>query len=216
MPWPKSPAAFTTLSLPERRKWYRRVGLALGVLLVFSIWAAHGGRDGIGDDWAAFDRQQVTVKSIASDGTLKVCTPSGIEADARLLGIDLPRSEFPDSNAARGMQAVRWLAGEALGGTYTLRLEQPQTRSTDGALQVYLFADDSQCINQEIVRQGWAYADRRVPNTLRVPIEQAEVEAQKKARGIWKTLKEQEMPPWRQQWLQQGRERRQSVSGGGR
>ena len=53
----------------------------------------------------------------------------------------------------------------------------------------------------DIVRDGQAYADRRFRHTLRPQFELAEGDARKHARGLWKDVKEEQMPPWRQRWL---------------
>ena len=56
-------------------------------------------------------------------------------------------------------------------------------------------------INIDIVRDGMAYADRRVMAMLTPHLELSESEARHKQRGLWKGLTDAEMPAWRRAWL---------------
>jgi endonuclease YncB( thermonuclease family) len=56
-------------------------------------------------------------------------------------------------------------------------------------------------LNFDMIRDAQAFADRRVKCSMLGHFEQAENEARKKKRGIWKDLTEDQMPPWRREWL---------------
>jgi endonuclease YncB( thermonuclease family) len=172
--------------------------------LAFSVLMAHWGQGGDGDDWARYDRRQVTVVSVSLNGTvgLGVADIPG-ETPARLLGIDMPRA-----GTAQAADASRELASRALGRDFTLRLEPLQTRTADGALLGYLFSTDTDNLNLDMIRDGFAYADRRMPYSLQLPFQQAESDARKKSRGMWKSLTDDQMPDWRRQWLKNLKEKR--------
>ncbi len=178
----------------------RRLRLALfvtGLALGLSVLMTHWGEGGGGDDWARFDRHRVTLVSVSLNGLVSVqAVDEPGETRVRLLGMDMPRA-----GTAQAADASRELASRALGREFTLRLEPLQTRSSDNCLLAYLFLSDSDNLNLGMVRDGCAYADRRSPHSLQVQFEQAESDARKKGRGIWKSPGDEPMPEWRLQWL---------------
>jgi endonuclease YncB( thermonuclease family) len=192
--------------LLARRRRLRQIGFLTVGLLLASVLLTHGSRNGPADDWAAFDRKRATVLSVSVDGSLVVRVADGTQSMVRPLGVD-----FPAKRAAT--QAGRYLAGQALGAEVTLRLEQPQTRSEDGALLAYLFLTDTDNLNLDLIRDGQAFADRRVPHAFKAQFEQAEADARRKGRGMWKDLSDDQMPAWRQEWVKQMQEKQRRVEG---
>ena len=185
----------------ERRlRRRRRIRLTLLVTVLtaaLSVLMTHWGAGGDGDDWARFDRRQCTVVAVSLNGSLHIqVADEQVETSVRLIGIDMPRAGTPQA-ASCG----RELAARALGREFTLRLEPLQTRSADHALLAYLYFTDTDSLNLDLARDGLAYADRRSPHSLQAQFEQAESDARKKGRGLWKGLTDDQMPDWRQQWL---------------
>jgi endonuclease YncB( thermonuclease family) len=192
------------LIVEGRLKQRRRVRLALFVIslaLALSVLMTHWGQGGDGDDWARFDRRCVTVVSVALNGSLsiQVAGQPG-ETPVRLLGIDMPRA-----GTRQAAESSRELASRALGREFTLRLEPVQTRTADNALLAYLFLSDTDNLNLDLARDGYAYAERRMPHSLQVQFEQAESDARKKARGMWKSPADDQMPDWRLKWLNESK-----------
>jgi len=184
-----------------RLKQRRRLRLALFTIaaaLALSVLLTHWGQGGDGDDWARFDRHRVTVVSVSLNGSVSVqmLNEPG-EVRVRLLGMDMPRAGTPQA-----ADSSRELASRALGREFTLRLEPLQTRSDDNSVLAYLFLSDSDNVNLGMVRDGFAYADRRLAHSLQVQFEQAESDARKKGRGMWKSPTDEQMPQWRLQWLE--------------
>jgi endonuclease YncB( thermonuclease family) len=112
----------------------------------------------------------------------------------QLLGV----TPMLNEGAARGKT---YLARRLEGKDVTLRLEPTQTRDSSGRLLAYVYFSDTDLINLDIVHDGQAFADRRVPHSLHQQIEQAENEARKKQRGMWKDLSWDDQPQWRQEWV---------------
>jgi len=189
----------------RRRRLVKR-GSAWGILLlVVSIVLDHFGVFGHkGNDWRNLDQQQVVVTKVVDGDTVHVkATVSGAEEKVRLIGIDAPELHFnhkspPDYWAE---QATKYLTDRSLGKTITLKIEPTQTRDRYGRLLGYLYVTDTDNLNADMVRDGQAYADRRFKHTFRPQFEQAEAEARKKQRGLWKNVQKNQMPPWRQKWL---------------
>jgi endonuclease YncB( thermonuclease family) len=195
----KRPPPEPDLIVEARLKQRRRLRVALFVTalaLTLSVLMTHWGRSGE-DDWARYDRRRVTVVSVSLNGSVnvQVANEPG-ETRVRLLGIDMPRA-----GTAQAADSGRELASRALGREFTLRLEPVQTRSPDNALLAYLFLSDTDNLNLGMARDGYAYADRRSPHSLQVQFEQAESDARKKGRGLWKSPTDDQMPEWRLQWL---------------
>jgi endonuclease YncB( thermonuclease family) len=201
------------LIVEGRLKQRRRVRLTLLVVstaLALSVLLTHWGQGGDGDDWARFDRRRATVVSVSLNGTVSVQVPNETgETPVRLIGIDLPRA-----GTAQAAASSRDLAALALGREFTLRLEPIQTRSPGGALLAYLFLSDTDNLNLDLARDGIGYADRRSPHSLQVQFEQAESDARKKGRGFWKAPTDDQMPDWRQQWLNDAREKKHRKKAG--
>jgi endonuclease YncB( thermonuclease family) len=65
-----------------------------------------------------------------------------------------------------------------------------------------------------MVRSGHAYADRRIGHTLQSPFEQAEADARKKGRGLWRGVTEAQTPAWRRAWLERLRDEKKHAAHG--
>ncbi len=195
------------LSSPlRRRRLLTRGSYLLFVLLALLClvdWL--GGFSGAArDDWTRFDHQTFSVARII-DGDTVIVAPEGTgdETVVRLVGLDAPEMLDPSTGkpAHWAEQSTRYVQARAGGRPVTLRLEPIQTRDRFGRLLAYVYLSDSDCINIDMIRDGQAYADRRFRHSYRPQYEQAESEARRKQRGLWKNLTEQQMPPWRRVWL---------------
>jgi micrococcal nuclease len=157
-----------------------------------------------GDDWRTFDHKTFVVTHVADGDTLDVRSPGGgAVTRVRLLGVDSPelRSRSHSGSDYWAREALRYAESRAEGRLVTLRLEATNTRDRYRRLLAYVYLDDSDNLNLDLVRDGEAYADRRFRHSLRPQFEQAEAEARKKGRGLWKAVTEAQMPEWRQEWL---------------
>ena len=139
-----------------------------------------------GDDWSRYDHGTFAATAVSGDGIqLTDGTP------VQLLGVSDPTGD-----------AAAWLARQLSGRTVTLLLPSTGTRDPAGRLVAYAFmTDDETCLNAALVRDGMAYADRRVTDPMAAALDTAEAEARRKRRGLWNGLRFEQMPPWRQAWL---------------
>lgn len=163
-----------------------------------------GAFGGTGNDWAVFDRQTFVVESVLDGETVQI-RRDGATVVVRLIGIDAPDRSMPDNRPADhwAERSRAYLRARCEGKPVILKLDQTQTRDRDGQLLAYVYSSDSDMLNQDIVRDGQAYADRRIRHTFRPQLEMAENEARKKKRGLWKDVTEEQMPKWRREWLRQ-------------
>ena len=111
----------------------------------------------------------------------------------------------PDRLSDWARDALEYTRAKVGGRAVTLRLETTSTRDRYRRLLAYVYVGDADHLNLDLVRDGQGYADRRFPHSLRSQFEQAESEARRRGRGLWKDVTEAQMPPWRRNWLKRGR-----------
>jgi micrococcal nuclease len=163
------------------------------------IWAHVGPSR---DDWSTFDHRTFTVTRVI-DGDTIVIRNGEDDVIVGLVGIDAPPLHDPTTGqpAHWAERAAAYTRARAEGKTVTLRLEPVQTRDREGRLLAYVYLLDSDCLNIDMVHDGEAYAYRTVHHSYRAQYEQAENDARKRQRGLWKDITEDQMPPWRRAWL---------------
>jgi endonuclease YncB( thermonuclease family) len=149
-----------------------------------------------GDDWATFNHRTFHVTGVVSGDVLTLATDNGRSQTVKLLGIVAPMGSEKGAAESRC-----FLTEQALNHNVTLLLPLPQTRDDRGRLLAYVFVDGEN-LSVAITKAGMAYADRRDRQLMAGLIEPAEAEARKKNRAMWKDLKFDQMPPWRQEWFQ--------------
>lgn len=158
------------------------------------------------NDWNRFDHHAFHVTRVVDGDTIHIrSTGDSADTIVRLLGIDAP--ELHDSATGQpahwAERANTYLKTRIEGKEVSLRVERLETRDRYGRLLAYVYVNDSDCINIDLVRDGQAYADRRFMHSFRLQYEQAEGEARRAQRGLWNGLTEDEMPAWRRVWLHQ-------------
>ncbi|MDP9172615.1 MAG: thermonuclease family protein [Planctomycetota bacterium] len=159
------------------------------------------------DDWSTYNGHLIEFVS-APDGESIEVRPAGVKqtCTVRLMGVARLDEDW-DAGAQRELSSM-------LGGEHVvLHLEPTQTRDAQGRLIAYAYAEDGRAIAVELVRQGLALADRRMPYAFHGAVEQAESEARKKKLGLWKHARDSAMPSWRQEWF--GRRRSGQKPAGG-
>ena len=190
----------------RRRRRYRRLTFAALLLLALSALLDRAGVFRYpGDDWRNFDQKTFLVTHVA-DGDTIVVRPvgGGTETRVRMLGVDAPELRSAESGRPDhwAQEARRYMTSRAVQKPVVLRLEQTETRDRYRRLLAYVYVDDSDNLNLDLVRDGHAYADRRFRHSMRPQFERAEREARRARRGLWKEVSEAQMPPWRREWLQ--------------
>ena len=144
-----------------------------------------------GDDRARFDHRVATVRDSIDGNTLAVDV-EGTAIRVRLLGIDATPSAAP------------YVIARAAGARVTLRLDElAATRSAAGDLLAYVYLDDAELLNQSMIRDGVAYADRIGDCDLSAALATEENGARAAHRGFWKTITVDQMPAWRQRWMRE-------------
>lgn len=156
-----------------------------------------------GSDHEIFDQKTVMVIHVVDGDTVRIRRgPADDQVLVRLLGIDAAemnyRTDSPPEHFAE--QATRYLRNRVEGRSVILKLEPLETRDRYDRLLAYLYPTPNENLNLTMVRDGQVYADRRFRHTYRTQFEQAENEARHAGRGLWKSVRTEQMPAWRQRW----------------
>lgn len=183
-------------------RWCAGILLALAAAAVLADHLGwFGGHE---DDIRRYDRTQALVIRIVDGDTAVVRTRSdGREVLIHLLGVDAPDLHFSQDQPQEywASQARDYLVEKLKNRTLTLHLEPLLPRDRFDRLLVYAYLSDADNFNVDLVRDGYAYADRRVRHSLSAVMEAAEAEARQRRRGLWRAVTVSQMPRWRQDWL---------------
>jgi endonuclease YncB( thermonuclease family) len=183
--------------LRSRSRWQWFFAACAFTIIVSSFLDHLGAFGYVGNDWKRFDQKSFRVARCIDGDTIVVLSDRGDETIVHMLGVDAP--ELPSEHWAQ--TSAKYTTARTVGRSVTLRLEPIQSRSARGELLAYIFITDGDNLNADIVRDGQAYADRRVRHSLAPQFQAAENEARKKPRGVWIGLTEDQMPGWRREWL---------------
>jgi micrococcal nuclease len=147
-----------------------------------------------------FAEDLVTVKKVIDGDTLKV-NYKGMEENVRLIGIDAPESG-PNKKAkndaqrsgkdlktitAMGKEATNYVKSLVKPGD-TVKIEfDVQKRDKYGRLLAYVYLSNGEMLNEEIVKDGYAYLMTIPPNVkYQERFLKAYREARESRRGLWK------------------------------
>jgi endonuclease YncB( thermonuclease family) len=193
----------------------RAVLITLGVLggaLLF--WADGGGPVSLGlpgletdgrfevRDLARYHGQRFSVVHVIDGDTLELdARDAGSPATrVRLLGIDAPEATSRDAPAMfyarRATERLRILAN---GRQVTVYLDEAgRHRGRYGRLLAYLEMPDGRFLNEVLLAEGCAYADRRFRHSYYQKYRQLEATARAMGQGLWRTASREHLPAWLQ------------------
>ena len=167
-------------------------------ILILAILDNSGAFGYPGSDCRRFDQKAFKVARCVNGDTIVIIDDDkGAETTVHLLGVDAPR--LPTDHWFE--QSKKYTMARTANRTVTLRLEPIQSRNERGELLAYVFITDGDNLNADIIRDGQAYADRRVKHTFASQFSVAENEARMKPRGLWANPRDDQMPAWRREWL---------------
>jgi micrococcal nuclease len=185
---------------------------ALVVLLgVMGLMMANraGALADVAEDLQRFDRAEAVVRRVVDGDTINVSLGDGQGEESvvvvRLIGVDAPELGAGEHYAAESAGYVRQ---RVEGQRVLLRLQRNRTRDRYGRLLAYVWISDAECLNHALVRDGQAYADRRFAHLYETVYATAENEARRRGVGLWREVRFDQMPVWRQRWLGEMSEKR--------
>ena len=118
----------------------------------------------------------------------------------RLLGVDTPETKGPRyPEMYYGSQASEFVKKLVLGKNVTVVIDTvADQRDRYRRLLAYIELDDGRCVNEQIIMQGFGYADLRFPHTHFDKYEQLQNDAIKAKTGLWEKVKVDQLPKWLQ------------------
>ena len=189
-----------TMALRQRRN--RGVWIAIAVVLLIGtmLWSHFHSQP----DPSQWDGQTATVDRVIDGDTVVISAPGMEHEHLRLRGIDAPEIVHPGLNqdAYFGPEAKAHLAQMLPPNSkIALKFDGTEKRDRYQRLLGYLYLNDTDCVNVLLVRDGYAYVDRRFKTMLQSSLDQSEIQARTRGVGLWKDVKTDQMPAWRQKWL---------------
>jgi endonuclease YncB( thermonuclease family) len=153
------------------------------------------------NDWDKYNEKSFIVVKVVDGDTIDINIPDGIFKDTRirLLGIDTPETEkSPTGPMYYGAEASESTSKMALGQEITVLLDKmSKTRDKYNRLLCHIRLSDDRILNEELVSQGFAYADTRFPHSYFEKYIQLEKIAEKQKKGLWEKVTQDQMPGWR-------------------
>jgi micrococcal nuclease len=179
------------------------VAIAAAILIGRYQTAGTAGRHDDETDRQRYHQQSFRVLHVVDGDTLDVDAADGPEryTRIRLWGVDTPETKHPNMGIMYyGLEASAFARETAEGKTVTLGLEPVKpTRDKYGRLLAYVYLPDGRMLNELLIEQGYGYADPRFDHVMKKQFMQLEKQAQLEKRGLWKDVRPDQMPQWRQE-----------------
>lgn len=162
------------------------------------------------DDRSRYHNVECTVTYVADGDTFDVDIPDGGKSVTRirLWGVDCPEIAHGDDEAGAffGDIAKDFVLEHVEGRRVRLGLDpNKEPRDRYGRLLAFVyFVDSDEMLNDVLVHEGLAYADRRFGHAFKLQFQTSEKRAARAKRGLWKDVTVEQMPAWRQWMLKAG------------
>ncbi|MGD0077732.1 MAG: thermonuclease family protein [Sedimentisphaerales bacterium] len=153
-------------------------------------------------DLQKYEGKQFTVVKVVDGDTLDIGIPDGNYSHTRirLWGVDTPETKDPRTGPMYyGQEASDFATKAALGKRVTIHLEPDRkTRDKYHRLLAYVQLPDGRFLNEELLSEGYAYADLRFKHSLYNKYKQLEGLAKKQKKGLWANVTQGQLPQWLQ------------------
>jgi len=154
------------------------------------------------DDLDKYHGKTFTVANVIDGDTLDIDIRDGRYAHTRirLLGIDAPEANSGQSIPMFfGPQASERARELTLGKSVVVYLDAPNpTRGKYGRLLAYVQLPDGRFLNEVLLSEGCAYADRRFRHSFFNKYRQLEAAARSGHKGLWQNVTRDQLPEWLQ------------------
>ncbi|MBN1804547.1 MAG: thermonuclease family protein [Sedimentisphaerales bacterium] len=152
-------------------------------------------------DWAKYDGKTFTVIKVVDGDTIDINISNRNHASTRirLLGIDTPETEkSPGGAMYYGKEASEFTSKIALGQKVVIIMDKAsKPRDKYHRLLAHIKLANGKILNEELISQGFAYADTRFLHSFYEKYLQLEETAQKEKKGLWGKVTQDQMPKWK-------------------
>jgi len=191
-----------SILLPPRWRRAQPAIFLVVVILAFLLGERAVKKPVSGSDVSRYHDQTSRVVKVVDGDTmdLDIADVDHPTTRVRLWGVDTPE-------VAHGGQPVMHFGPEAkafarevlLDHEVHVVLNPERTRDKYGRLLAYLFLErGGEMFNEKLLAEGFGYADWRFNHPYKQEFEAAERRARKAELGLWKGLRPEQMPAWRQ------------------
>jgi len=159
----------------------------------------------IGSDRQRYHDKSFTVINVVDGDTLDLDIPDPCRDESytrvRLWGVDSPETKHPRRGSMYyGPEASAFTARRALDRQVKVMLEPFQhSRDKYNRLVAYVYLADGKMLNEELIAQGYGYADERFAHIFRRRFQELQKQAQREKRGLWQNVQPQQCPQWYRQ-----------------
>lgn len=154
------------------------------------------------DDFLLYHNRTFGIVRVIDGDTLVVDVADGDKETTtiRLWGVDTPETVHPRRPGAEhfGPEATDFARRLAEGQRVRLELVAGRTRCTLGRVLAYVYLPDGRMLNELILETGHGYADWRFDHPRKQRFLTLEQRAERAKAGLWKDVRPEHMPPWRQ------------------
>ncbi len=151
---------------------------------------------------AKYHLKSFTVVNVVDGDTLDIDIPDGKydTTRVRLLGVDTPETKKRGEAVMYfGPEASAFVTEISLGKKVTILIDTvSDVRDRYGRLLGYVRLADKRIVNEEIIKQGFGYADLRFKHNDYQKYVEAMDEAIAGRVGLWKAAKRDQLPKWLQ------------------
>jgi micrococcal nuclease len=194
------------MSTTQRSRTYlRKKTILAAVLLLGMLAVVLGDRMGaVGlrttPDAQKYDGKTFRVSRVVDGDTLIIDEHDDVRSQAgttiRLWGVDTPETVKPDTPPQHfGKEASDYSKAVLTGQCVRLEL-QPRTRDKYNRLLAFVYLSDGSMFNRTLVQLGYAYADPRFGHPYKREFASLANQAHKAQAGLWKDLKETDLPDY--------------------
>lgn len=152
-------------------------------------------------DYERYNSKKFHVVKVVDGDTLDIDEPDGKTnfTRIRLWGVDTPETKKPGEPVMYyGPEASEFTKKTVEDKTVGIYLEKEQTRDKYKRLLAYVQAEDSNFLNEELLKEGFAYADRRFRHDYYQRYKQLEASARRNKKGLWQNVTREQFPKWLQ------------------
>lgn len=154
------------------------------------------------NDWNKYNEKVFTVVKVIDGDTIDINIPDANWSDTRirLLGIDAPETKDPNKPVMYyGPEASKFVSDTVLKKNITVIMDaNSKARDKYSRLLAYIKLENGKILNEELISRGFAYADTRFPHSYYKKYIKLEEKAIKEKKGLWKNVRIDQMPEWRQ------------------
>jgi len=140
-------------------------------------------------DWEKYDGKTILVSRDVDGDTIHLDMPDRgkVFTIVRLWGVDTPETKKPNTPVQwYGHEASEFTSGLVEGKKVRIELEKGKdTRDKYGRLLAWVYLEDGRLLNQELIAQGYGYADPRFAHHLDKEFARLQAKAMHDKRGLW-------------------------------